>query len=39
MNALGIIWDRTPQNYENYKPYFGAMQVIGTDGSFSIYKG
>jgi ABC-type branched-subunit amino acid transport system substrate-binding protein len=38
-NALGIDWDRTPQNYEQYKQYYGAMQVISPTGAFSIYKG
>jgi branched-chain amino acid transport system substrate-binding protein len=38
-NTLGIVWDRTPQNYLNIKTVYAAMQVINPDGSFSLYNG
>jgi ABC-type branched-subunit amino acid transport system substrate-binding protein len=39
MNALGVEWDRTPQNYENYSQYYAATLVIQPDGKFVTYKG
>jgi ABC-type branched-subunit amino acid transport system substrate-binding protein len=38
INTLGIIWNRTPQNYENISQVLAAMEVINPDGSASLYK-
>jgi ABC-type branched-subunit amino acid transport system substrate-binding protein len=39
MNALGVEWDRTPQNYENYSEYYAATLVIQPNGKFVTYNG
>ncbi|HET8835220.1 MAG TPA: ABC transporter substrate-binding protein [Gemmatimonadales bacterium] len=38
INTLGIIWNRTPANYENISQVLAAMEVINPDGSASLYK-
>jgi branched-chain amino acid transport system substrate-binding protein len=38
INTMGIVWDRTPSNYENYSEVDAAMEVIGANGSASLYK-
>ena len=38
INTLGIVWDRTPSNYENYSEVDAAMAIINPDGSASLYK-
>jgi ABC-type branched-subunit amino acid transport system substrate-binding protein len=38
INTLGILWDRTPSNYENISQVLAAMEVINPDGSASLYK-
>lgn len=38
INTLGIIWNRTPENYENISQVLAAMEVINPDGSASLYK-
>jgi len=38
INTLGIIWNRTPENYENTSQVLAAMEVINPDGSASLYK-
>jgi len=37
INTLGIVWDRTPSNYETYSAVDAAMEIINSDGSASIY--
>jgi branched-chain amino acid transport system substrate-binding protein len=39
INTLGIVWDRTPSNYENISQVLAAMEVINPDGSASLYRG
>ena len=34
----GILWTRTPANYESYSDVDAAMAIINTDGSASLYK-
>ena len=38
INTLGIIWDRTPSNYESYSAVDAAMEIINSNGSASLYK-
>jgi branched-chain amino acid transport system substrate-binding protein len=38
INTLGIVWDRTPANYETYSDVDAAMAIINPDGSASLYK-
>jgi ABC-type branched-subunit amino acid transport system substrate-binding protein len=38
INTLGIIWDRTPSNYESYSAVDAAMEIINPNGSASLYK-
>src|SRR5580700_701868 len=38
INTLGIVWDRTPSNYESYSNVDAAMAIINPDGSASLYK-
>jgi ABC-type branched-subunit amino acid transport system substrate-binding protein len=38
INTLGIVWNRTPSNYENISQVLAAMEVINPDGSASLYK-
>jgi ABC-type branched-subunit amino acid transport system substrate-binding protein len=38
INTLGIIWDRTPQNYENISQVLAAMEIISPNGTPSLYK-
>jgi len=37
INTLGIIWNRTPSNYENISQVLAAMETINPDGSASLY--
>jgi hypothetical protein len=37
INTLGIVWARTPANYENISQVLAAMEVIRPDGSASLY--
>jgi ABC-type branched-subunit amino acid transport system substrate-binding protein len=37
INTLGIVWSRTPDNYENIAQVLAAMEVIGPDGGVSLY--
>jgi hypothetical protein len=39
INTLGIVWDRTPSNYENISQVLAAMETINPDGSASLYNG
>jgi hypothetical protein len=38
INTLGIIWNRTPQNYENISQVLAAMEIISPNGTPSLYK-
>jgi ABC-type branched-subunit amino acid transport system substrate-binding protein len=38
INTLGIVWNRTPANYESYSAVDAAMEIINPDGSASLYK-
>jgi ABC-type branched-subunit amino acid transport system substrate-binding protein len=38
INTLGIIWARTPQNYENISQVLAAMEIISPNGTPSLYK-
>jgi hypothetical protein len=38
INTLGIVWTRTPANYESYSDVDAAMATINPDGSASLYK-
>jgi ABC-type branched-subunit amino acid transport system substrate-binding protein len=38
INTLGILWDRTPSNYESYSAVLAAMETITPTGSASLYK-
>src|ERR1700722_18495109 len=38
INTLGIVWTRTPSNYESYSGVDAAMAIINPDGSASLYK-
>ena len=37
INTLGIVWARTPANYENISQVLAAMEVIAPDGSVTLY--
>jgi hypothetical protein len=37
INTLGIVWARTPANYENISQVLAAMETIGSDGSVARY--
>jgi ABC-type branched-subunit amino acid transport system substrate-binding protein len=39
INTLGILWDRTPSNYESYSAVDAAMETINSNGSASLYQG
>ena len=39
INTLGIIWDRTPANYENISQVLAAMEIIAPNGTPSLYNG
>jgi ABC-type branched-subunit amino acid transport system substrate-binding protein len=39
INTLGIVWNRTPQNYENISQVDAAMEIIKPDGTPALYKG
>jgi hypothetical protein len=36
--ALGILWTRTPANYESYSGVEAAMETINPDGTATLYK-
>ena len=38
INTLGIVWNRTPSNYENISEVLAAMETINPNGSASLYK-
>jgi branched-chain amino acid transport system substrate-binding protein len=38
INTLGIVWNRTPDNYENITQVLAAMETINPDGSASLFK-
>ena len=38
INTLGIVWARTPTDYENISQVLAAMEVIGPDGTVTLYK-
>jgi branched-chain amino acid transport system substrate-binding protein len=38
INTLGIVWTRTPANYESYSEVDAAMAIINPDGSASVYQ-
>jgi ABC-type branched-subunit amino acid transport system substrate-binding protein len=38
INTLGIVWARTPSNYENISQVLAAMEVINPDGSATLFK-
>ena len=38
INTLGIVWNRTPNNYENISQVLAAMETINPDGSASLFK-
>ncbi len=38
INTLGILWDRTPSNYESYSGVLAAMEIISPTGTPSLYK-
>src|ERR1700728_1235217 len=38
INTLGIVWTRTPSNYESYSEVDAAMETINSDGSATLYK-
>jgi ABC-type branched-subunit amino acid transport system substrate-binding protein len=37
INTLGIVWARTPANYENISQVLAAMETIAPDGTPSLY--
>jgi ABC-type branched-subunit amino acid transport system substrate-binding protein len=37
INTLGIVWTRSPSNYESYSDVDAAMAIINPDGSASLY--
>jgi hypothetical protein len=39
INTLGIVWARTPANYENIPQVLAAMEIIKPDGTAALYKG
>jgi ABC-type branched-subunit amino acid transport system substrate-binding protein len=38
INTLGIVWARTPGNYESISQVLAAMEIIAPDGSATLYK-
>src|SRR6204780_5072989 len=38
INTLGIVWARTPQNYENISQVLAAMEIISPNGTPSLYR-
>jgi ABC-type branched-subunit amino acid transport system substrate-binding protein len=38
INTLGIVWARTPANYENISQVLAAMEIILPSGSAALYK-
>jgi ABC-type branched-subunit amino acid transport system substrate-binding protein len=38
INTLGIVWNRTPDNYENISQVLSAMEIINPDGSATLFK-
>jgi branched-chain amino acid transport system substrate-binding protein len=38
INTLGILWTRTPSNYESYSQVLAAMEIINPDGSATLFK-
>jgi len=38
INTLGIVWNRTPDNYENISQVLSAMETINPDGSATLFK-
>jgi ABC-type branched-subunit amino acid transport system substrate-binding protein len=38
INTLGIVWNRTPQNYENISQVDAAMEIIKPSGVPALYK-
>ena len=39
INTLGIVWTRTPGNYESYSNVLASMEIIKPNGQPAIYKG
>ena len=39
INTLGIVWARSPANYENISQVLAAMEVIAPDGTVTLYSG
>ena len=39
INTLGIVWARTPSNYENISEVLAAMETISPNGTPTLYKG
>jgi ABC-type branched-subunit amino acid transport system substrate-binding protein len=39
INTLGIVWTRTPTNYESYSQVLAAMEIIKPNGQPALYKG
>jgi ABC-type branched-subunit amino acid transport system substrate-binding protein len=39
INTLGIVWNRTPQNYENISQVLAAMEIIKPDGTPALFGG
>ncbi len=37
INTLGIVWARSPANYENISQVLAAMEVIAPDGTVTLY--
>ena len=38
INTMGIVWTRSPSNYESYSEVDAAMEVIGANGTATLYK-
>jgi ABC-type branched-subunit amino acid transport system substrate-binding protein len=38
INTLGILWTRTPADYESYSQVLAAMEIINPDGSATLFK-
>jgi hypothetical protein len=38
INTLGILWNRTPSDYEDITQVLAAMETINPDGSASLFK-
>jgi len=37
INTLGIVWSRTPADYENITQVLAAMEIIAPDGTVTLY--